>query len=374
MAFPDGRTRKVEFTVGTVSGTLTDLVVLLTRANLPAATFDADGPAPAQNGGGDWLFYADEAGTTRLACDVRRFVTHNDPASGAGEIHVRLPSAATGTKFWGTYNTPGTDSQPAVDAAYGSEAVYPASALAMWHMDQDPSGSAPQMLDSTSNDKHATSAGSMTAGDLVDAAVGKALNFDGSNDTVSASGTGILDRTGALTLEIVFRRAGAGSTPGFDTLIAKSKAGQKQYMLDLQSSVPRIGDELGVAKGSTTLSNGVDYHLVGTYSGNSAYSGLKLYVNGVQETTSHVGSFNGFESGMGSLYIASKSGSSEHFNGHVSLAHIANTDHSAAWAAARHATLLTPATFITSGTPYTAAATSRLFPGPFHRPLLTGAF
>jgi hypothetical protein len=66
-----------------------------------------------------------------------------------------------------------------------SRAVWNSDLKAIYHMGQDPSGAAPQILDSTSNAKHGTSAGTMTSGDLVDGLIGKALDFDGVDDYVS---------------------------------------------------------------------------------------------------------------------------------------------------------------------------------------------
>ena len=53
-----------------------------------------------------------------------------------------------------------------------------------YHLTQDPSGSAPQMLDSTSNDYDLTSSGTMTTGDLVDAQIYKGIDFDGVDDSL----------------------------------------------------------------------------------------------------------------------------------------------------------------------------------------------
>jgi hypothetical protein len=44
-------------------------------------------------------------------------------------------------------------------------------------MAEDPSGTAPQVIDSTSNSNDGTSAGSMTSGDLVDGEIGKAQSM-----------------------------------------------------------------------------------------------------------------------------------------------------------------------------------------------------
>ena len=52
--------------------------------------------------------------------------------------------------------------------------------IAVYHYNDDPSGS---LTDATGNGQ-ATTVGSMTSGDLVDGAIGKAWDFDGSDDRV----------------------------------------------------------------------------------------------------------------------------------------------------------------------------------------------
>lgn len=353
MAFPDDHRWKAPLTIASseVSSTLTNFPVLLTAANLPSAMFDADGANPAQNGGGDIRFSSDADGATQLPCEVVSFVTDNNPANGTAEIHVKVPSVSSSvdTTVYVWWNTAGTDSQPAIDSTYGAENVWDSAFVGVWHLEEDPSGTAPQMLDSTSNDHDGTSAGTMTTGDSVAAVVGNGLDFDGTDDGVSIAETAAIDITGALTLEMALN----GDTFGaFVTPATKAKAsGQKQFMMDLQSGVPRFGDELGLAKATSTLSTGTDYHLAGTYSGSGLYSGLKIYLNGVAESTTHVGTFNGIESTDGDFYIGQKGDGSEWFDGKISEVRLSNVARSAAWIAATDSTLLTPGTFASAGTP-----------------------
>jgi hypothetical protein len=55
---------------------------------------------------------------------------------------------------------------------------------AVYTMAQDPSGGAGCIIDSTVNENHGTSQGSMTSEDLIDGAIGKAIKFDGSDDCI----------------------------------------------------------------------------------------------------------------------------------------------------------------------------------------------
>jgi len=60
----------------------------------------------------------------------------------------------------------------------------------VWHMSEDPSGTAPQMKDSTSNSDDGTTVGSMVSGDSVSAVVGNGLDLDASSNQEVALDSG----------------------------------------------------------------------------------------------------------------------------------------------------------------------------------------
>lgn len=110
------------------------------------------------------------------------------PNTDSVTIHYPFDTvASTDSQFyvyWGNASL----SEPAVDSTYGSQAVYDSNFKFVSHMNNDPSGSAPQLLDSTSNGNNGTSAGSMASGDLVNGSYGKGIDFDGADDKISADG------------------------------------------------------------------------------------------------------------------------------------------------------------------------------------------
>lgn len=92
----------------------------------------------------------------------------------------------------------------------------------VWHMTEDPSGSAPQLLDSTSNNYDMTTAGTMTSGDLVTGQIYKAIDFDGSNDEAkNTAWASVIDENDAFTIEHWFNIA---STPNAQ-MVAWGEAG-----------------------------------------------------------------------------------------------------------------------------------------------------
>ncbi|MFX0105887.1 MAG: LamG-like jellyroll fold domain-containing protein, partial [Candidatus Hodarchaeota archaeon] len=62
------------------------------------------------------------------------------------------------------------------------EGVWDPNYKAIWHLSEDPTGTT---YDSTSNDKDGTSSGSMTSNDQITGKINGALDFDGTDDTIS---------------------------------------------------------------------------------------------------------------------------------------------------------------------------------------------
>ena len=118
--------------------------------------------------------YADESKVTELAREI----------VSVTEMHVKIPSLTSTFVLYVEYD--GVSSDYAVTDTYGRNAVW-SDYIAVYHYNDDPgSGS---LTDATGNGHTATAVGSMTSGDLVDGAIGKAWDFDGSDDRVEISGT-----------------------------------------------------------------------------------------------------------------------------------------------------------------------------------------
>ena len=170
------------------------LVVLTPARTSNYAGFQADGK--------DIRFY-DSDGTTQLAYEIESW-----NASGSSYIWVKVPrvDASSNADFiimrWG--NTAATDAQNAA-------AVWSNGYVGVWHMNADPSGTAPQMPDSTSNAFGMTSHGSMPSADSVAGKINKGLTFDGSNDfVVSPDMRTPFASTISETIEMWFNPAAAG--------------------------------------------------------------------------------------------------------------------------------------------------------------------
>ena len=67
--------------------------------------------------------------------------------------------------------------------------------VAVYHLEEDPSGTAPQMSDSTVNEHDLTTRGSMSSGDSVTGKIGNSLDLDGDDDGLDADDTVIHPNT-----------------------------------------------------------------------------------------------------------------------------------------------------------------------------------
>jgi hypothetical protein len=161
---------------GQVGSDLTDFRVYVDLSDLPAAFWDT-----VADGGGDIRCYKSD-GSTELA----REVVFCDQATDTGELHILYAgtlSSSSDTTI--QIHCDGSSSDYAVDATYGRNAVWDASIAAVgyaavYHLHEDPSGSSPQLTDSTGNGNDMTIAGgTWGSGDSVSGQLaGNALDFD----------------------------------------------------------------------------------------------------------------------------------------------------------------------------------------------------
>ena len=109
-----------------------------------------------------------------------------DPVTGNYIAWVRIPvlSASFDTDIRLVYGNPQVTADPSV------ESVWDSYYQGVWHMNEDPSGSAPQLTDAA-RDNDGSSSGTMTGGDIVSGIINSAISFDGNDDYFDV-GTGIL--------------------------------------------------------------------------------------------------------------------------------------------------------------------------------------
>ncbi len=122
-------------------------------------------------------------------CEIERW----DSVNQSAQLWVKLPTVASGinTELYMLYDNNNTDNTNYIGETTSSTAqnVWDTSFVAVYHMSQDPSVGGACTLDSTNNIKHGTPY-NMISGNVVSCSVGKALYFDGINNSVDLGITG----------------------------------------------------------------------------------------------------------------------------------------------------------------------------------------
>jgi hypothetical protein len=195
---------KITVLAAKVDANQTDFPVYVDLSDLPAGFFSN------VNADGSDIRVTQGDGTTEQAREVVYITT----GSSIGELHFKASSlsSSTNTAFYIYYGNSGA-SEPAADATYGSENTWNSSYLGVYHMQEDPSGTPPQILDSTASGNHGTSNGTMTSGDSVSGKLsGNALEFDGSDDFLDV-GDDLFDTENVGTISAWVNESG-GSVQG----------------------------------------------------------------------------------------------------------------------------------------------------------------
>ncbi len=140
------------------------------------------------------------------------------------------------------------------------------------HQAQDPSGSAPQILDSTSYGNHGTSYGTMLTEDLIDGVTGKMIDYDGTDDYIEMDAPAGL--AFPLTLEVSGKQHSTGDHHAFISLADYSESNQQLGLFIRQDgggggeSVAALSNYAGTfytAKGTVILNTVSSYYLTATY-------------------------------------------------------------------------------------------------------------
>lgn len=201
--------------------------------------------------------------TTECYVEIERF----DFSNSIADLWVKVPAIASGatTDLYLYYDSGHADNTTYVgdttDAV--THNVWDSSFKAVYHMAQDPNGDAADAVkDSTSNTSDGTPGGTMLTADLVDGKIGKAIDFDGTDDHIDIGDVSMDFGAGGLTLEVIFK------TP--DSAANRMLIGRQDDLNDhdplMQFFVNTSGQIYFVVRGQTNplsyitfASTGVDY-------------------------------------------------------------------------------------------------------------------
>jgi hypothetical protein len=316
------------------------LLVNITNNDLKSV---ANGGRVESDQGDDIVFKTSSCGL--LDHEIEKY----DPSTGQLVAWVRIPTLSynSDTEVYMYYGDSSVDCP-----TENPTAVWDSSYAAVWHLTEDPSGTAPQSRDSTSNDNDGTSNGSMTSGDLVDGKIGKGIDFDGANDWIEAPNSSSLDITGdAITLSAwVKSTVDQNDDAG---IINKSYSSNYNYMLNVQSSDQgnfrvRTGGTSTYLTGATILQQDQWYFLYGIYNGATA----KVYLNGSEDgTDSRTGNIE--SSGAAPVALGRRrvhpTVDNRFFTGVIDEARISNVARSTDWMQTEYNNQSDPGNFYTVG-------------------------
>jgi hypothetical protein len=189
-----------------VDSTESDFPILIDLSDMDSDFWDN-----VKADGGD-IRITQSNGTTQQAVELKNF----NQGANTGQVYFKASSLSSvaDTDFYVYYGNAAA-SQPARNATYGSDNVWDSNFTAVYHLEEDPSGSAPQIVDSTVNANDGTTEGGMTSGDLVAAIAGNGLDFDGVNDAADM-GFQVTSNTGTVEMQV------SGSITTADTIIAQN--------------------------------------------------------------------------------------------------------------------------------------------------------
>ena len=133
----------------------------------------ADGGYVGQSDGGDILFTSSD-GTTKLNHEIEKY--NSSTGNLVAWINIPSLSSTADTDLYMYYGNATTNDQWNINSTWNSNFNM------VQHLQEDPSGAMPQILDSTSNHNDGVSGGTMLSEDQVTGQIDGSLNFDGSDD------------------------------------------------------------------------------------------------------------------------------------------------------------------------------------------------
>ena len=345
MAFPGDYTLLQTITVDNtkVSGSanLTDFPTLFTEANFLANTF-----SNTDNGGGDLRFSLDEAGSSQLSCEIVTW----DTGTSKAQVWVKAlldHDDNTVIYVWGDKTG---ESQPASNAAFGSESVWTSNYKGVWHLDEA-SGNA---LDSTSNSNNLTDTNTVGTGT---GKVGTGRDFEKDNsEHFTIADNASLSITGDISISCWFNLETLASTASEETHIVGKYAGgdQRSYRLYIATNdkITFQFSDLGTGFNSqfsvtTALVNGdlgTLHHLVILVDVSVPSMVAVLNGSSVGVTDDQTADTSIYD-GTGPFTLGELSGLSREWDGILDEAHVYSGLLTSDWAITEHANQNNPSTF-----------------------------
>ena len=251
-------------------------------------------------------------------------------------LWTKIPTIASGTEtqLYLYYDSEQSDNTTYIGETIssGAQNVWDEHYVGVWHMSQDPNGDvADAMKDSTSNLNHGTPGGTMTTADLVDGKVGKAIEFDASDDRINVGDESSLEPS-HLTFSYwakpttYDRSLNGGIAKG--TIFGSSSGYSYRIDFNNGNAVGRVTDEGNSWYGTTVAIGDNDWHLW-----TLTYDGSKVCL--WKDLTKHEGTtFSGvidYVKDNNDFCIGARSSGDYSFDGIIDEVRVSNIAHSDSW-------------------------------------------
>jgi hypothetical protein len=281
---------------------------------------------------------------TQLYCEIEQWDTTNNKITLWASRSDWVISSTEDTTLYLYYDETQDDNLDYIGdpGDVVAQNVWNSDFAARYGMAQDPSGGADCIIDSTVNANHGTPSGSMTSDDLVDGEIGKAINFDGSDDYIDCGSDNSLNPgEGSFTVESLVKTNGkstygdyrdnmsvvskgtTGDNPLYNLLIISESNGY------LQATIEGSGDQVDLA-GSVSAQDNI-YHNIAMVV-NRATSEMEVFFDGSADTNtgfSNVGDINPSQSFKIGTYASSPY--EYYYKDIIAELRISNTVRSADW-------------------------------------------
>ena len=315
-----------------VSGTVTNFPLLINLTNSSLAQY-------AQTNGNDLLFTTGD-GTNKLAHEIESYT--NSTGTLVAWVKVPLLTSTADTNIYLYYGNAAAANQQNISG------VWDTNYKGVWHLNQVPTGSAGDMVDSAAGNNGTSQ--TIAPGAQVAGEIGGSLTMDGTSDYITTATSFTNPQT--LTLEAWVKTTGSGKkVVGFENTQTGTGSGNVDreiyFGTDGKVYFGTYSGSTDVAVSTNTLNNGQWHFLVG-YRDNAA-SAIGLYVDGVLHATN---SSTGAQSYTGWYRIGGYKSSGwpnlvadGYFPGSVDEIKISHSVRSAAWIATEYNNQKSPATF-----------------------------
>ncbi|MCK5136328.1 MAG: DUF2341 domain-containing protein [Bacteroidales bacterium] len=258
-----------------------------------------------------------------------------NPATGTIVAWIRIPSvsAIASTELFFYYGNPDGTTE------WDTAGVWSNQYTAVWHLNNDPSVTAPQIIDATSFINHGTTGGNMTENDLMEGKISGGIDFDGLDDYVTMPVNGFNPDSGTVEMWINLDSIPLTDSDYFFAHRQKNPISDRAYLRvwDTGEWGTGMGDTYDLARGSI-LDTASWHHLAITWDGTE--------VKGFLDGTLDIGpvSYAGLDT-VREIFIMTWMPSSESANGTIDELRVSSVTRDPGWIMASYHNQNEPGSF-----------------------------